>query len=60
MKPIIIELNENGNVELAKERLQEMLNEAYAEGRKDSFQYVPFFPNNNPEEPTAEAWNRRG
>lgn len=46
MKPIIVELNENGNVELAKEKLQEMLDEAYEEGKKDGSLSIPYIPTN--------------
>lgn len=46
MKPIVIELNEYGNVELTKEKLQEMLDEAYAEGKKDGSVSFPYISTN--------------
>ena len=47
MKPIVLIPNSNGKIELTKEELQKLLDEAYEQGKHDAPQYVPWWGINN-------------
>ena len=44
MKPIILIEKENGKIHLTREELQELLDNAYNEGYKDSSRYFKVYP----------------
>lgn len=48
MKPIVLIPNSNGKIELTKEELQKLLDDAYEQGKHDAPQYVPLHINNEP------------
>lgn len=41
MKPIVLIPNSNGKIELTKEELQKLLDDAYEQGKRDAPQFVP-------------------
>ena len=48
MRPIVLIANSNGKIELTKEELQKLLDDAYEQGKHDAPQYVPWYINNEP------------
>lgn len=47
MKPIVLIPNSSGKIELTKEELQKLLEDAYEQGKHDAPQYVPWWGANN-------------
>lgn len=47
MKPILLIPNSNGKIELTKEELQKLLDNAYEQGKHDAPRYVPWWGINN-------------
>lgn len=46
MKPIILTQNEEGQIILTMEKFEKIIDEAYAEGKKDGSVSIPYIPAN--------------
>lgn len=54
MKPIVLIPNSNGKIELTKEELQKLLDDAYEQGKHDAPQFVPLWRDVTNIEPYCE------